>query len=129
MNMRFRKTRKDRRSSVLDVTPLVDVVFLLQIFFLLTIGSPLMLSEVDLPATISGKSVVSDTVTVIVLPEEVIVDGMQADRQTISNLPRNRDIVVMASREIPYYKVMDVMDVLRTSGHARISLATKPVSN
>lgn len=127
--MRFRKTRKDRRSSVLDVTPLVDVVFLLQIFFLLTIGSPLMLSEVDLPATISGKSVVSDTVTVIVLPEAVIVDGMQADRQTISNLPRNRDIVVMASREIPYYKVMDVMDVLRTSGHARISLATKPVSN
>lgn len=127
--MRFRKTRKDRRTSILDVTPLVDVVFLLQIFFLLTIGSPLMLSEVDLPATISGKSVVSDTVTVIVLPDEVIVDGKQADRQSISGIPRDREIVVMASREIPYFKVMDVMDALRTSGHMRISLATRPVHN
>lgn len=127
--MRFRKTRKDRRTSVLDVTPLVDVVFLLQIFFLLTIGSPLMLSEVDLPATISGKSVVSDTVTVIILPEEVIIDGRPVDRQVISGLPRDREIVVMASREIPYFKVMDVLDVLRTSGHTRLSLATRPVHN
>ncbi|HPI94470.1 MAG TPA: biopolymer transporter ExbD, partial [Deltaproteobacteria bacterium] len=123
------KTRKDRRTSVLDVTPLVDVVFLLQIFFLLTIGSPLMLSEVNLPATISGKSVVSDTVTVIVLPEEVIIDGRQADSQTIAALPKDREIVIMASREIPYFKIMDVLDALRTSGHSRLSLATRPVHN
>ncbi|HPR56542.1 MAG TPA: biopolymer transporter ExbD [Deltaproteobacteria bacterium] len=127
--MKFQKTRKDRRTSVLDVTPLVDVVFLLQIFFLLTIGSPLMLSEVNLPATISGKSVVSDTVTVIVLPEEVIIDGRQADSQTIAALPRDREIVIMASREIPYFKIMDVLDALRTSGHSRLSLATRPVHN
>lgn len=127
--MRFQKTRKDRRTSVLDVTPLVDVVFLLQIFFLLTIGSPLMLSEVNLPATISGKSVVTDTVTVIILPQEVIINGKQADQQAISGLPRDREIVVMASREIPYFKVMDVLDALRTSGHTRLSLATRPVHN
>jgi biopolymer transport protein ExbD len=127
--MRFQKTRKDRRTSVLDVTPLVDVVFLLQIFFLLTIGSPLMLSEVNLPATISGKSVVTDTVTVIILPQEVIINGKQADQQAISGLPRDREIVVMASREIPYFKVMDVLDALRTSGHSRLSLATRPVHN
>jgi biopolymer transport protein ExbD len=107
----------------------VDVVFLLQIFFLLTIGSPLMLSEVNLPATISGKSVVTDTVTVIILPQEVIINGKQADQQAISGLPRDREIVIMASREIPYFKVMDVLDALRTSGHTRLSLATRPVHN
>ncbi|HOS96777.1 MAG TPA: biopolymer transporter ExbD [Deltaproteobacteria bacterium] len=127
--MRFRKKREDRRSTVLDVTPLVDVVFLLQIFFLLTIGSPLMMSEVNLPATISGKSVMSDTVTVIILPDQVVVDGKQADRQAVTGLPRDREIVIMASREIPYFKVMDVLDALRTSGHGRVSLATKPVHN
>lgn len=125
--MKFGKTRKDRRTSVLDVTPLVDVVFLLQIFFLLTIGSPLMLSEVDLPATISGRSVVSDTVTLIITPGEVIIDGRPADRPTIMGLPKDREIVIMASRDIPYFKVTDVLDVLRTSGHARLSLATRPV--
>ncbi|MCU0575882.1 MAG: biopolymer transporter ExbD [Desulfobacterota bacterium] len=107
----------------------MDVVFLLQIFFLLTIGSPLMLSEVNLPATISGKSVVTDTVTVIILPQEVIINGKQADQQAIYGLPRDREIVIMASREIPYFKVMDVLDSLRTSGHTRLSLATRPVHN
>lgn len=125
--MKFGKRREDRRSTVLDVTPLVDVVFLLQIFFLLTIGSPLMLSEVNLPATMSGKSVVADTTTVIIMPEHVVIDGKPAGRETYAEIPTGREIVIMASREIPYIKVMNVLDDLRTSGHTRISLATKPV--
>lgn len=126
--MRFRKLRRDRRISVLDVTPLVDVVFLLQIFFLLTLGSPLVLSEVDLPATISGKSVVADTSTVIVMKDALIVDGKRVtDTRVVNTLPRNRQVVVMAPKDIVYARVMEVLDSLRTSGHLRISLATRPV--
>jgi len=126
--MRFRKLRRDRRTSILDVTPLVDVVFLLQIFFLLTLGSPLVLSEVDLPATISGRSVVSDTATVIVLEDSLVVDGRkERDTRALGLLPRNRQVVVMASKDIVYARVMEVLDALRVTGHPRISLATMPV--
>jgi len=108
---------------------LVDVVFLLQIFFLLTLGSPLVLSEVDLPATISGKNVVSPASTVIVLADGVVVDGSKAaeEAKAIASLPKGRQVVVMAPKGILYERVMKVLDTLRLTGHARISLATKPV--
>ncbi|HNR50263.1 MAG TPA: biopolymer transporter ExbD, partial [Deltaproteobacteria bacterium] len=43
--MKFRRAR-DKNISAIDITPLVDVVFLLLIFFMLSLASPLKLSEV-----------------------------------------------------------------------------------
>ncbi len=80
----------------------------------------------DLPATISGRSVVADTSTVIVLPDGIVVDGGVARdaSSALTGLPKDRQVVVMASRDIGYARVMEVLDTLRVSGHPRISLAT-----
>ena len=79
----------------------------------------------------AGKSTLLNIIGCLDTPTsgEVIIDGRPADREVISGLPRDREIVVMASRDIPYFRVMDVLDVLRTSGHMRLSLATRPVHN
>ena len=126
--MRFRRNRRNRIISVIDTTPLVNVVFLLLIFFLLSIGLPLKISESNIPRSMSGGGgATAGSITVVILPEQIIIDGTPVSEQTLTGLPRDRDIIIMASRDITYFKVITILDVLRASGHTRLSLATKPI--
>jgi biopolymer transport protein ExbD len=124
--MRFRRKR-DKNISAIDITPLVDVVFLLLIFFMLSLGSPLKISEVNLPESNSGEALSKQAITVVISSEEILVDGQSTQQEVLKTLPFDQDIVVLAYRDIPYYRVIQVLDTLRSSKHERISLATKPV--
>ncbi|MGC9323191.1 MAG: ExbD/TolR family protein [Desulfomonilia bacterium] len=126
--MRFRRKR-DKNISAMDITPLVDVVFLLLIFFMLSIGSPLKLSDIRLPGSSSGDGLVQEAIALAITPEGITVDRKTTTIQDLSALPRDRDIVILASREIPYFRVVEVLDALRSSRHTRVSLATKPLRN
>lgn len=126
--MRFRRNKKNRIISVLDTTPLVNVVYLLLIFFLLSTGLPLKTSEPDLLTSTSRRGgTTAGSMTVVILPEQITIDGKPVSEGTLAGLPRDRDIVIMASRGITYIKVITILDVLRASGHTRLSLATKPI--
>jgi len=107
----------------------VDVVFLLLIFFMLSLGSPLKISEVNLPESLSGDTIAKQAVTVVISPDTILIDGRRSEQEELRSLPTDQDIVVLAYRDIPYFKVIQVLDVLRASEHERISLATKPVKN
>jgi biopolymer transport protein ExbD len=124
--MRFRRTR-DKNISAIDITPLVDVVFLLLIFFMLSLGSPLKISEVNLPESTSGEALSKQAITVVISSENILVDGQILQQESLKTLPFDQDIVVLAYKDIPYYRVIQVLDVLRSSKHERISLATKPI--
>ena len=124
--MRFRRTR-DKNISAIDITPLVDVVFLLLIFFMLSLGSPLKISEVNLPESTSGEALSKQAITVVISSENILVDGQILQQESLKTLPFDQDIVVLAYRDIPYYRVIQVLDILRSSKHERISLATKPI--
>jgi len=122
--MRFRRKR-DKSISALDITPLVDVVFLLLIFFMLSLGSPLKVGEISLPESESGTTLAKTATVVAVSPVEIKIDGTPAMENELSEIPADRDIVVLASKDIAYFRVIDVLDILKTSGHERISLGTK----
>ena len=126
--MRFRH-RKDRGISAIDITPLVDVVFLLLIFFMLSLGSPLKISRVDLPESVSGDGLAMEVLTVAISSEGLFIDGREAGRDMLTSLPAGRDIVIRADRNVAYHEVITVLDALRSSGHERISLATRPLKN
>jgi len=107
----------------------VDVVFLLLIFFMLSLGSPLKISEVNLPESSSGSALSKQAITVIISPETILIDGKDSEQDALTMLPTDQDIIVLAYRDIPYFRVIQVLDVLRSSEHERISLATKPVKD
>ncbi len=125
--MRFRRNKRLKNKSLIDITPLVNVVFLLMVFLLLATGVPLGLKQ-DTPIR-QGEVPSGASMVLVVLPGIVVMDGKPMSDGTLQGLPRNRDIVILASKEIPYSTVISLLDVLRTSGHTRISLATKPLSN
>jgi hypothetical protein len=125
--MRFKRNKKLRNISISGISPLVHFVFLLLVFWLLAIGVPLggkpttMTGQRDIPAI--------NSMVVVILPGKVAIEGKPASDKVLQGLPRNRDIVIQASKETSYSRVISILDVLRASGHTRISLATKPVGN
>ncbi|HVN72548.1 MAG TPA: biopolymer transporter ExbD [Desulfomonilia bacterium] len=125
--MRFRQNKKNKTRFYIDTTPLVNVVLLLLIFFLFSMGVSRGLNQ----GSTTGKTGFPSTkpVAVVISPGQVVINGRPLDEQALKNLPRNRDIIITATKDIPYVKVMNILDALRTSGHTRISLATKPTNN
>ncbi len=125
--MKFRKKKRSKNSSAFDVTALVDVIFLIQVFFLLTLGSPLKITEVSLPESMSGDGLAKEAITVAIGPDGLLINGQSSRENALRSLPFNKDIIIIASKDIPYFRVVSLLDVLRSSGHERISLATKPL--
>ncbi|MBN1635473.1 MAG: biopolymer transporter ExbD [Deltaproteobacteria bacterium] len=125
--MRFRRKR-DKRIAAIDIAPLVDVVFLLLIFFMLTIGPPLKVNRVELPESSKGENPsLEQSVAISILADEIMIDGMQTKPGDLESIPKTQDIIILAQKNIPYFRVIEVLDVLRNSDHKRVSLATTAI--
>jgi biopolymer transport protein ExbD len=124
--MKFRKKQRNKISSPIYVISLVNVVFLLMVFFLTIPSSQFKLGQATQPGY---PTLATNPVNVDVQPEKVTMDGKLCDPQSLSRLPHDKDIIITASPEIAYSKVIAVLDALRSSGHTRLSIATTPIHN
>ena len=131
--------RRERRSSALrapglDLTPMVDVVFLLIIFFMvsttfITLESGL---PVDLPQAQSPQSTISDLPTVTITPDEgIFLAGAPVEEAALSATLRSvldeqglSVVVLRADRSVPHGTTVRVMDLIKQAGAQRIAIAT-----
>ena len=130
-----------KRSSVastLSLTPLIDVVFLLLIFFLVTSEFEEEERRLDivLPSATSAVPMTSK-------PREVVVDidaegavylsGQRTSLQelqrllqiAVSNNPTNQSVVIRADRDTSFQPVVSVMDVCNKTGVSDYSVTTQ----
>ncbi len=112
-----------------DLTPLIDMVFLLLIFFLLTsfLVSPSI--RVNLPKTTDAELTEKPEVIVTILNDgSLLFNGRQATPQKLSNMlrrsyafQRTREVVIQSDREVAFKRVVEVMDISRNAGAENIS--------
>lgn len=138
--MQFRKAK--RADPRVDITPLIDVVLLLVIFFMLTttfVGAPAI--KVNLP-TSSAKEISKERKEVkvtITKDGKLYVDraaGGTGDPITLKELGKllnkvareNRDtmVIVRADENTTHGNVVAVMDVAKNAGLNKLAIATKP---
>ena len=132
--MDFSSSRK-RPPLILELTPLIDVVFLLLIFFMVSttfVQEPAAL-EVDLPSSSAAALVPEDADTEILLgpggevllgDRQMTLDELEAEFQRIAEENPATQLVLRGDKAVPYQKLIEVMSLAHAQGLTRFSLAT-----
>jgi biopolymer transport protein ExbD len=131
--MQFTSGRPRRVS--LDMTPLIDVVLMLVIFFMLTTTFVLTPGiKVDLPHGRSSQQT-SDNDAIVIIAREgtVYYDDQLVDIDTLQTLLRRAfqlrpslRIVIQADKSAEHGRVVEVMDTAKAVGIERLAIATTP---
>ncbi|MEX2501613.1 MAG: biopolymer transporter ExbD [Trueperaceae bacterium] len=128
-----RRTRRARLAPILDLTPMVDVVFLLIIFFMvsttfITLESGL---PVDLPQAQSAQAQAEGTPTVTIdAGQRIYLAGTEVDEASLVPMleallaERGTDVVVLrADQSVPHGLTVRIMDAIRRAGAQRVAIA------
>jgi len=126
--------RRERKKVEIPLTPLIDIVFLLLIYFLLTTNflveegikvnlpragasAPQVKTEIIVYVDRQGKTYLADQEVSLAALSGIIRDKIAADA--------DRWVVIKADRKAFLDAAVKVMDVARAAGAARLSLATE----
>lgn len=118
-----------------DLTPLIDVVFQLVIFFMISsVFNTAPGITLDLPESSTSENVEISELRLTVLSEdEIYVNKDLCDLNTLEEtiiLVRERDlikdpvVVLDGERKIPYQLMIEMLDTLRRQGYEAVNLVT-----
>ena len=130
--MQFR--RSGSPEVQINIAPLVDVVFLLVIFF--AVSTTFLENaglELTLPNSSSSADVPRSQVSIVVTAAGLLyLDGEQVDEQGLSEQLSERLaameqklVVLEADTETPHGKVVRVMDIAREAGATDLNIAAE----
>ena len=128
-------SNKDKPSFSIEITPLIDIVFLLVIFFVVTskVGESQYLS-LDLPKTesfdyktvqTSNEIVISNDGSIYINDKLININNLDVLEQEIFELNNNGEILILsAESESLHVWVITVMDILNKYGFSEIQIRT-----
>lgn len=120
---------RSRRKVDLDITPLIDVLFMLIIFFVLTTSFVQGKVEVDLPQGEGTPPREGRTLLVSVRADGTVLwDGGPAASVDVPVLAaramaESRDVLLAGDRTAPYGAVAELLELLRREGLDSAGLA------
>tara|TARA_Y100001954_G_scaffold165906_1_gene176071 strand:+ start:1841 stop:2248 length:408 start_codon:yes stop_codon:yes gene_type:complete len=128
-------SNKDKSSFSIEITPLIDIVFLLVIFFVVTskVGESQFLS-LDLPKTesfnyktvqTSNEIVISNDGSIYINDKLININNLDDLEQEIFELNNNGELLILsAESESLHVWVITVMDILNKYGFNEIQIRT-----
>jgi len=131
--MRFRKESviKKGLASTLDLTPVVDIVFNLLIFFALSLNFAVTSGgiNVKLPKASSAEPIRAEEITINLTSDgKIFLHDKQITLDKLSErLKEKQDkeslIIIRADKSVEHGRVVEAMDVVRTNGFSRLAIA------
>ncbi|HNX94927.1 MAG TPA: ExbD/TolR family protein [Holophaga sp.] len=133
--MAFTPGSKRGQMADINMTPMIDVMLVLLIIFM--VAAPMLTTGVDvnLPESRTGKNLESEAITV-----SLAADGrLQFDNQFVqepalkkllrerASEGRKRPVLVRADHNIPYGRVIAVVDAIREAGFTQVGFVTQGV--
>jgi biopolymer transport protein ExbD len=128
--MKF-KRRKSFQTGLLDITPMVNVFFLLFIFFLFTssfIFQPGI--RVNLPKAVTSEVVQGDSEVLIITKNDKVYmnDRQMSDDELISRLriiaKEKMSLLIKADSNASMGRVVGIWDTCRKEGVSQVNIAT-----
>ena len=132
--MRFRREEED--SFAMDMTPLIDVVFLLIIFFMVSTVFVDFSRKMDINLPTSKSSLVDETPKTLEIQmskdKKITLAGKNINILGLEQILKKLDVeskkqtaIIRADKVLPYGEVIEVMGILQKAGVLDISVAVK----
>lgn len=128
--MRF-KRHVQFEKGYLDIAPLIDCIFLLLIFFLLTsnfIFQPGI--KIDLPKAVTSEVVQENTLVITVTSDnrfylnEMPITFVELKNKLKRTSGKEKPILIKADRDVELGRVVSIWDFCRDIGVTQINIAT-----
>lgn len=119
--------RKRRLSPTIEMIPLIDVMFLLLIFFIYAALNIANLKQlpVNLPDAMQALCPEKDYLQLTINQNELLLNDVPTDLSQIAAIEKNKKVYVAADKDIAYGRVVEALAALNSAGVAQISLETK----
>jgi len=130
--MRFRRT-VERREAAFDLMPLIDVVFLLIIFFMLTTSFRTIFQgiKVDLPTTTTKQERIEQNIIITITKDNVLyLDKTRVTTSKLVSLLKRELggekglVMINADKLVRHGKVVEIMDLAKQAGADRVGILT-----
>jgi biopolymer transport protein TolR len=119
----------------INVTPLVDVMLVLLIIFMIT--APMLQHDLDvnLPVATGTPQVNAEDRVVLTVNKQgniyldqtaYTLDTLRPKLQALYQTRRTKDIFLRADADVPYGKVVQVMDEVKKAGILKLGMITQP---
>jgi biopolymer transport protein ExbD len=135
--MQFKRHIKlERTLRTIDIAPLIDVVFLLIIFFMLTssfIFQPGI--KVNLPRAITSDMLSEENAVVTITAENLIYYNQKlvTVKELTATLKRVADarlpVLIKSDRKASLGRIVEVWDICRQEGVSQVNIATTQTSD
>ena len=132
--------RKQQDAPALDMTPMIDVVFELIIFFVVTIKQEDVFSKLNAnrPAPSAGKADSSSDTTVTIAigkgrnangafvynQREIKLKELDANLREVSKTSKKTPIIIRCSEDSPHKALIDVLDICYSHQLFSVSIFT-----
>lgn len=121
------------QKKILDLTPMIDVVFLLLIFFLLTSVSAKPMLPLNLPEAETATPAQESPVSVAIkFDGNIYVNNSPVDLQNLSqsledlySKSTNKDLSLMSDKGVAFGRVVEVLDIAQKAGALNIAVVTE----
>lgn len=134
---------KPRKYHSMDLTPLIDVVFLLLIFFMVATNfSKFSSMDIKVPkSNVENKNTTIETIEVLLNSKKILniritTNGFVENQEVVENnlnqkinnllkASNNKNIILIADEVLDYGYIIKVMSILKEAGVEGISLKTE----
>jgi biopolymer transport protein ExbD len=132
--MRFRRDEED--SFAMDMTPMIDVVFLLIIFFMVSTVFVDFSRKMDINLPTSKSSVIDESTKTLEIEmskdKKIFMEGkpltllgLETTLAKMNFAGKKQSAIIRADKTLPYGDVIQVMGLLQKKGIPDISVAVK----
>ncbi len=130
--MRFKRhTRLEHGLGQIDIAPLIDIVFQLLIFFMLTSSFILQPGiEINLPKAVTSEIVEEENILITISGENIvylngkIVTFKELEKKLKKIIKKDQPLLIKADRRSSLGRVVEIWDLCREIGITKINIAT-----
>lgn len=114
----------------IDLTPLIDVIFMLVIFFILTMSFSKPVLDIALPSSEASTAAKKQDFLMITLLNDgkIVFDNKVIDKEELKVILDNepaKELNIYADMQTPFQSFVDVVDVAKLKRAGRFAITTK----